>query len=527
MDVTSTTSASNLNEIQELKDLIRRIELKLTQNPSEELAEELTALMCSTTSSIYYSQTLESFYIELAQKNATNTKAQAPQKNSILHVMTMCYTSGGHTRVVERWIQSAPKGETHSVTLLDQLPSVEIPQLLRQITKEKGGRLIIFEQGQSITKKANELRELAQEYEYIILHHHMHDPVPLMAFGLPQFDKPVITFNHAGHLFWLGRNATDLVIDIEESQRFLTTQRRGIKNSIVCPLPFTNSNNNIKPDKEALRLKLDLPLDAPILVSMAQAYKYTNALGYNFKNVIRDILNRSNKSIAIIIGVPSNYDDDWRQLENDYPKRVHLLGVMPHSTATQWLGACDLYIDSFPYNSFTSLVDAISIGKLPALSLQTPVGTLPCIKGTSASIKSQNNLSEATIEILHNKAKRITLQKSQEASLKSLSPENFQKSIQSAYTIVSKIKKDTSRFCPPRKQITEFDIISNLVLSGLHNTQIRTNRRSILRGIITKETKTIGSTLISKSTYVLGVRIRTRRFPSIHNKSLVSASTAA
>jgi len=510
----NTIPASDLAKVQELKDFIREVEIELTQNPSEQLAEDLTKVLCSTSSSIYYSEALESFYIDLAHKNSTDTHAHVVERNSILHVMTMCYTSGGHTRVVERWIQSAPKQESHSVVLLDQCLTEEIPPLLRQVTKEKQGQLITFSQNQSITHKANKLREIAQRYEYIILHHHMHDPVPLMAFGLPGFNRPVITFNHAGHMFWLGRNATDLAIDIEDSQNIITTKQRGIANSTICPLPYIENNNfNTPHNKESLRHELGLPINSPILASMAQAYKYAEVLGYSFSDVIRQILNRTPQTVVVLIGLSSECDD-WKQLCKDYPQRLYLLGTLPHATAIKYLRACDLYIDSFPYISFTSLIDAIAIGGLPALSLQTPVGSLPLIKGTAALIESQSQLVETTINLLKSEPKRIKLQKTQKESLKSLSHKKFQESIQDVYAKAATIKKNSSRYLNIEDQITKFDILSNLITSKQHNIGIQKRQHKLLGGIITKEKTILGPFTIKKSKKILGFYFYKWEFPN-------------
>ena len=515
MRKTSVIPASNLAEVQDLKDFIRKIELELIHNPSEKLAENLTKILCSTGSSIYYSEALESFYIDLAQKNHDTHihNAHAVERNSILHVMTLCYTSGGHTRVVERWIQSAPKQESHSVVLINQCPAQETPPLLRQAIEEKKGQLITFTQNKSITQKANELRKIAQGYEYIVLHHHMHDPVPLMAFASPDFKRPVITFNHAGHMFWLGRNATDLIVDIEESQNIITTKKRGIANSIICPLPYIKDDDaNIPQNKETLRHELGLPINSPILISMAQAYKYTEVLGYSFPEVIRQVLNRSPQAVVVLIG-PSSDCTAWKQLHQDYPNRLYLLGTLTHGTAMKYLKACDLYIDSFPYISFTSLIDAIAIGCLPALSLHTPAGSLQLIEGTPASIKSQIQLLETTIYLLKSEPERLKLHKTQKESLKTFSPRKFQESIKDVYSKAATIKKNSERYLNIEDKITEFDILSNLVTSKQHKIAINKTKQKLLGGVIKKEKTTLGPFTI-KLKKILGFYFYKWKFPN-------------
>ena len=40
--------------------------------------------------------------------------------------------------------------------------------------------------------------------------------IPILAFGVEEFKRPVLLYNHASHMAWLGKSIADLVLDIEK-----------------------------------------------------------------------------------------------------------------------------------------------------------------------------------------------------------------------------------------------------------------------------------------------------------------------
>ena len=62
--------------------------------------------------------------ISFAKKIKVDIKNINYTKNSFLHVMTQGYQTGGHTRVIERWIENAQNDQIHSVVLTNKNDSV-------------------------------------------------------------------------------------------------------------------------------------------------------------------------------------------------------------------------------------------------------------------------------------------------------------------------------------------------------------------------------------------------------------------
>jgi hypothetical protein len=91
------------------------------------------------------------------------------KENSVLHVLSEAYSTGGHTKLLELFISNTSKYFTEqSTVVLNQ--KVPFPKSLEKITIDNG-ELYIF-QKDSIIKKAKKLANLASQYHYVVLHIH-------------------------------------------------------------------------------------------------------------------------------------------------------------------------------------------------------------------------------------------------------------------------------------------------------------------------------------------------------------------
>src|SRR5665647_1277901 len=93
---------------------------------------------------VYRSQRLESLAVEIGQ-HLTALQSSAPRssrlgpKIDILHVLTQTYSSGGHTRLVWRWIEN-DASRVHSVVLTGQ-QGYPVPRELEQAVARSGGSI--------------------------------------------------------------------------------------------------------------------------------------------------------------------------------------------------------------------------------------------------------------------------------------------------------------------------------------------------------------------------------------------------
>lgn len=147
---------------------------------------------------------------------------------------------------MERWIENASNSQIHSVCIIK--PNGSDLSLLEQNVKDKKGEFITFDDALTLKERALKLRLLAMSYEYVILHTHMDDATANVAFGTEDFTRPVLFYNHASHLFWIGKAVSDLHLDLMENDEI--TKKRKIYNTYFLGIPsknieFSNAQNSI------------------------------------------------------------------------------------------------------------------------------------------------------------------------------------------------------------------------------------------------------------------------------------------
>lgn len=380
----------------EFEILINKIKLETNFSRKIKLAYKGIKLANNASTTYYSSHIIENVFIELAQKNNIDL-FEHTIKNSVLHVATEVYNSGGHTRVIERWIESAQSDEVHSVILTKNI-NKEGLEVLENAIQQKNGAMIKIPDDLSDIEKGLELRKIASRYEKIILHIHMNDVVPLIAFGTNEFKSPVFFFNHADHRFFLGVGISDCIVNFREYGKKISKELRGSKNNFILPLlqkeKMTIQNKNI----DRLKKELNLPLDKKIIFTSGSDGKYQPLLKYNFNTYIEKILNNRKDVFFLAVGGYKNLSQTQKKFGKE---RVKLLKNIPFAKFFKYLSCADLVIDSFPMSGGVALLDAISQNK-PILSMECPTGQSDFIEKSPAYCKHNDELLDKTTLMLDN-----------------------------------------------------------------------------------------------------------------------------
>ena len=288
---------------------------------------------------------------------------------SFLHVMTKCFSYGGHTRLVEGWIDFSHERESHSVALVAQ-GTETIPERLTEAVRRRKGN--IFNLGEtSAVDKSLVLRGLGSQHQYVILHTHMEDPIPIVAFGTTEFQRPVLLYNHADHIFWLGASVCDFILDMSTSGQFLTQGRRGHRSALL-PIPLDSASPPSPNDKAACRENilgtLQMPSSAKLVLSIGSPHKYKAVdSGRGFLHIARDILSRDENVYILVIG-PSKQEQMWMDAFQTTAGRVNALGLVPRHQLNRYFLAADVYLDPYPCGGATAFLEALASG-LPAVSV--------------------------------------------------------------------------------------------------------------------------------------------------------------
>ncbi|WP_181701980.1 glycosyltransferase [Chthonobacter albigriseus] len=325
---------------------------------------------------------------ELAARIAANTLGTRPpaahpvetsRPRRILHVLSEAKLPGGHTRAIQRLIE-ADSQSVHSLAVTQQL--VPFPKELKQTIHGSGGRIHFLDRWSKLIGTARKLADLAAVHDIIVLSPHPHDIVPILAFAGNPSCPPLIHFNHADHVFWLGAGVADVIWNFRRSGLALASARRGIEphRAGLLPLPLRlDERSGRAPSKQDARRKLGLPDDAVVALTVASAYKLKPHDQANYFDLHRPLLDACPALRILLVG-PSPDAQIFRDLTAFSGGRIRCEGI--HMDLADHLAAADLYLDSTPFASQTSLLEAAAVG-LPCVSWRTfPAENLASVFGS-------------------------------------------------------------------------------------------------------------------------------------------------
>jgi glycosyltransferase involved in cell wall biosynthesis len=331
---------------------------------------------------LFVSPELESIISEIGWKviptnlNVGQIPTLQKTPKHILHIATLVNSIGGHSKMICRWVQQDSK-RCHSLVLTRQ-GTFNIPNILNKAISNSSGKIHVLDENLgdfSLIAQAKRLREIATTADLVVLHIHMYDVVPLIAFANKDQSPPILFLDHADHIFWLGASVSDAVISLRKSGQHLAQERRGIspEKSELLPI-IVDPPQRVFSRREA-KMKIGIPEDSVLLLSIARAIKYETIDGISFADAHVSLLKRFERAFLIVVG--SGFRTDWLNAIDQTDRRII---VYPESEDTAiFYQAADLYVDSFPFTSNTSLLEAGTYG-VPLIS-RFPYSNLSSILG--------------------------------------------------------------------------------------------------------------------------------------------------
>lgn len=270
----------------------------------------------------------------------------------VLHVATQVGAIGGHARMLWRWI-AQDAGNIHTVALTRQTGPV--PDALFDSVAETGGCIHqVNRRVGGLLRWAKELQALMQEQDLVVLHVHNQDVIPFIAMAGLQHRPRVLLLNHADHVFWLGAGLVDLVVNTRQSGRGLCSARRGIsaERNLLMPLCLEPIKRGL--DRAAAKRRLGLPEDSIVLLTVARAVKFRTIGGLSYADAFVPLLRRNPRLRLVAVG-PGDVED-WSAARKEAPGQIIAYGERPDTGA--FFEAADVYVDSFPFISNTSMLEA-------------------------------------------------------------------------------------------------------------------------------------------------------------------------
>ena len=286
-------------------------------------------------------------------------KQEVKSKQKKLHVFTEIFKIGGHTRLMFNWIERDQKSDHYILSTKQSRVKVEeIIELFEMSSSIK--ELFILDN--SNIKAAQQLLNIALEgnFDQIILHIDPQDSIPILAFSNTALQTPVLFLNHADHTFWLGASVADIVIQIRESNIQLDSERRQISVDRQKFLPIPVKKRNKKKHGQ----------NQPItLLSIGSGYKYKPTAEYNFFKEMKEVVERFPNVICYIVGVDKN--------NVHYQMYAHpsIICTGVQTDVNCYIEKADMYVEGFPFPSFTALLEA-SLSGIPFVLHYNPTSSL-------------------------------------------------------------------------------------------------------------------------------------------------------
>ena len=329
---------------------------------------------------------------DLLQNIGTNfivDKEESYTKNTFLHIMTKASVTGGHTRVVENFINNRKNyDESHSILLVSQNIE-EKPSFIQEIESDEH----FFDLSSlNILEKIKKISFLANQYEYIVLHHHMYDIVPIIALSQFKDTKKIFAYNHADHLYWVGSSIITGSFEMSSDGMNFSKHRRGIENTILLPIPLEQKNKIVDLN---LKKRLNISLEKKIVLTIGSMDRFrTN--GYSYKDMLNHVL-EDDKIVFIIIG--NHTKEFWKDLWNH--ENIRFEGLVPKEKLEEYYAIADIYVDTFPMGGGTATLDAICYN-IPSIKIKHIFFEFDSLK---PFVVDKEDVAEKIIDLLKNKNK--------------------------------------------------------------------------------------------------------------------------
>jgi len=417
-------------------------------------------------------------------ENSTSVR-NTSNVNKVLHIASMVSGLAGLQHLLRRWIEH-DGSRCHSVAVSQ--PSWDpVPERLKSVLTASGGSIeFVGNTYKGTLARAQRIRKLATEADLIVLHLQTEDVAPIIGLSQKKGIPPVVLINHADHAFWIGATAIDLVVNLRSSGLALCRERRDIdpERLVLLPTPLDLPVRTLS--REEAKSHLGLPINAVVLLSVARASKYVPKGRVSFPLIHVPVLQKYQECFLIVVG-PEHHSEDWKYASQETGGRIKAFGL--RSDTALFYQAADIYVDSFPMVSITSLLEAGSFA-LPLVSL-CPYSAKSAIWCADAPGFDQHLIHCQTIDdyrdklccLIEDTRFRIELGRSTQEKIARIHVgENWIESLEAFYASVKTVSREPNVSFPlSQRNISEPDLLMPELLSdGKGLEHIFYNYRKVL-----------------------------------------------
>src|SRR5690606_4819341 len=240
-----------------------------------------------------------------------------------------------------------------------------VPPYLREAAEASGGRL--HERRAPASEpiaQALELRALCQGRDVVALHLWPDDVVPVLALADGCSGDRTLFLHHSDHTFWIGASVSHAIVHMRAEPEDFLRERRGlaVERAGMLPIPLVH-REPVMARADAKRA-LGFPPDRVLLLTIASAFKYEDPCRIGFLDLVVPVLEKAPEADLVAVG--PTLEGAWRAASERTGGRVRALG--PRWDNDLLLAAADAYLDSVPFASNTSALEAGLLG-IPLLGL--------------------------------------------------------------------------------------------------------------------------------------------------------------
>lgn len=274
-----------------------------------------------------------------------------------IHVATQMYQTGGSTQAVASWTDEASH-RAHEIVLTAQRGTPVPTKIRDRLGDGRNDRVRLTRldtRPGGLLQRAAHLRRIVASADLVFLHTHPHDVVPGLAFARREGLPTIVYVDHADHVFWLGITAADHVMHMRDSGQALALTRRGLSpgRSLVHNRPLAVRQRTMT--REAAKALWSISPDEVLVVTAADGSKFEATKGPSLADLVEPAL-RQRPELRWRIAGASPDVEPWASLARRTGGRAQALGPLPDmSTLHQ---AADVYLDSFPFASLTSMLES-------------------------------------------------------------------------------------------------------------------------------------------------------------------------
>ena len=317
----------------------------------------------------FYSNELEKAIETLAERLVQKTTREHIKFGQLgratLHVISKPYSSGGHTRVLERWIQGSDPSQSSHHVLISQTRKVP-----KNLSSAINVHYISSTTGMGLNR-ALALSKSMRPFNRIVTHVHPNDLDAILALWINKSQNPTLSvsiFNHADHRFWIGARVADQILEFREFGRALTQSHRGESRSLLVGLPLPSVENpNLISGNRMTSKHIQL-------LAVGRGSKFSSVPGEaSFPEYIDKFLGRNSEFRLRVIG--PGRSSAIRRFPFVNRERIDFLGPQTWDSLVDFYRNSDVGIDSFPMTGGT-ITSEMSLMELPVVSLRGPVGLM-------------------------------------------------------------------------------------------------------------------------------------------------------